>query len=228
MHTMIKISKNTILSIIAHDLRDPLTSISGISGLLLENWDDFAEEEKLEIVNEIMETSGSTLRLLTDLLEWSKQISKIALPIRKMFDASLVVGEICEPFSRIAKWKNIIIGNHVKTGIQLFADENLFAAVVRNLLANAVKSCPNEGKIEISAEISGQETRFCIADNGIGMATSRLDFFFSEEKHDKKTIATGNGFGLILCKDFAELNGGKIWAESVEGTGTTVCFTVPS
>lgn len=225
-----KVTTNKIISIIAHDLKDPLTSITGISDILMNNWDDFTAEEKLDILQDIRDTSDTTLRLLSDLLDWSKKVNDISEPENRIFDAGKEVVAILESGIRKAKWKNTEIDNQVPSGIKLKADVNMFAAVFRNLLANAIKSCTRGGRIVISADCTGNFCKFCIADNGVGMTKNQIDALFAQKSSgDLKSLPSnyGNGFGLILCKDFVEIQGGELWAESEEGKGTRVYFTFP-
>lgn len=216
--------------IIAHDLRDALASISGISDILISNWDEFPPEEKLEILEEIKETSDSTMRLLSDLLEWGKKMVEFSETEKKVFNAGSVIKANIQLLSPVTKRKKIVIKNLVPPECWVFGDENMFAAISRNLLANAIKSCLNKGQIEVKADPSGALCRFCVADNGIGMTKSKIDNFFPDDvKMAGKTIPDGysNGFGLILCRDFVNINGGTLWAESEEGLGTSVFFTYP-
>ena len=222
------ISRNSIISIIAHDLKDPLISIAGITELLISNANDFSEEEKGEILTEIHDTTETTLRLLNDLLEWSKQMSETPNPIRKTFNACSIINNNMEPFSRIAVRKNIFIVNKVPDKLFLYADEHIFAAVIRNLLTNSIKSCPSGGEVSITSRLEGNQAEFCICDNGVGIEASRLKQLFSRKTSSSdKQNSFGNGFGLILCRDFVEINGGIIRAESEEGSGTRVYFTIP-
>lgn len=221
-----KVKSNKIISIIAHDLKDPLSSISGITDILIKNRDDFSDEEKTEILNEIKETSDTTLLLLTDLLDWSKRTAEITEPEKQVFNATQLIKSIIEPYSTQVRMKHISIENQVLSEILLFGDTNMFASVIRNLMTNAVKSCPNGGHILLSADQTGNFCRFCIADNGLGMTKSQIDALFM--KSAPGTINYSSGFGLVLCKDFVEMNAGDLWAESEEGKGTRVFFTVPS
>ena len=225
-----KITANKIISIIAHDLTFPLASLSGISGILMENWDEFSSEEKLSIIQDIRDTSDTTLRLLSDLLDWSKKVNENSEPEKRIIDPGMEIAAILESGTRKAKWKKTEIDNQVPSGMKLNTDINMFAAVFRNLLANAIKSCVKGGKISISAERAGKFCRFCIADNGVGMTKSQIDALFKSSKQcNGKSGIPGSvsGFGLILCKDFVEILGGQLWAESEEGVGTRVFFTFP-
>jgi len=225
------VTPNKINSIIAHDLKDPLTSISGITDILIKYWNDITDDEKTDILKEIRETSDTTLLLLTDLLDWSKKKAEISGPEKSIFEAEQQIKGILEPLFPKLKRKNITVENQVPPGMMLFGDANMFASVIRNLITNAVKSCPNGGNISVSADFEGSFCRFCISDNGIGMTKSQIDALFPKivpGTHTNSSASSGSGFGLILCHDFVEMNGGGIWAESGENQGTKVFFTVPS
>ena len=153
-----KLTTNKILSIIAHDLKDPLTSISGISDILITNWKDFPEEEKLDILNDIRDTSDGALKLLTELLDWSRKINAIMEPERKPFNAGRKIRLQMAAVSRKASWKKITLQNESPEEIPLEGDVNMFNAVFRNLLTNAIKSCHEGSTITVSA-VKGDEKR---------------------------------------------------------------------
>lgn len=223
-----KLTTNKILSIIAHDLKDPLTSISGISDILITNWKDFPEEEKLDILNDIRDTSDGALKLLTELLDWSRKINAIMEPERKPFNAGRKIRLQMAAVSRKASWKKITLQNESPEEIPLEGDVNMFNAVFRNLLTNAIKSCHEGSTITVSAVKGDEKWEFCIADSGVGMTSRQVQILFSGESPapgDEVPENYGNGFGLILCRDFIQLSGGRLWAESQKGSGTRVHFT---
>jgi len=225
MNTAFKIN-----SIIAHDLKDALSSISGISDILIQNWNDFEEEEKMEILKEIRDTSGSTMQLLNDLLDWGKKVERITEPEIRNFDALPVISRIIKLAKPFLKRKKVIIGEQFREPIIIRGDENMFAAIVRNLVANAIKSCVHGGSIEISYELTEEECVFCVSDNGIGMTKIQIDQLFPiDEPPGFRSVSGGynNGFGLILCRDFIGFNNGTLRAESREGQGTKVYFSFP-
>jgi two-component system, sensor histidine kinase and response regulator len=226
-----KIAAHRINSIIAHDLKDSLASIHGVSDILIDNWEDFAKEDTLEIIREIKETSDSALRLLNDLLEWSRRITENAEPKKADFNAGQQISSTIELMDKKCKRKNIEISNMVPPDFVVIGDDNMFAAVVRNLLANAVKSCLDKGKITVSVQPTGNMNIFCIADNGIGMTKTQIEQLFPVDNQSVKHSVSpdySNGFGLILCRDFIRINGGTFWAESEEGQGTKVFFSFPA
>jgi signal transduction histidine kinase len=218
-------------SVIAHDLRDSLISISGISDILLESWETFSQEEKLEIIREIKETSDSTMQLLSDLLEWGKSIAKISGPVIKPFNATKVIRSMVELSNPKLKRNDLEIRNLIAEDVFVVGDEYMFAAIIRNLLANSIKSCLKGGIIEIAASLSGSDCRVCIADNGIGMTKDQINKLFPGKNEQADSFCVSgdycNGFGLILCRDFIQINKGELWAESAKGRGTKVFFTFP-
>jgi signal transduction histidine kinase len=223
-----KISPDKIISNIAHDLKYPLTSISGITELLLSHWPDFSDDEKREILKEIRETSDSTLLLLNDLLDWSRKTTEVSESEMNLFDARNHLHSVIDAMSATLVRKNITIENSLEAGMMVSGDSHMYASVVRNLLSNAVKSCHNGGRISVSAEQAGDFYKFCIRDNGIGMSKSQINTLFpgkGQPPHLIRDEYPAPSFGLILCHDFVEMNGGEIWAESIEGVGTCVYFT---
>ncbi len=217
-----EINRDSILSIIAHDLKDPVASVSGIAGILLNHWSEFGEEEKREILHEIRDTSDTTLRLLTDLLEWSKQLTDLPGPSASRFPVRQAVDGVIAPLQPVALRKGIRLENRLPADLSLVTDERMFTAVIRNLLTNSVKSCQHGGEISVSAETGSGTVTFCIEDNGIGMEPERIRTLFTG------TSGNGsNGFGLLLCRDFVSMLGGTIRAESREGQGTRVFVSFP-
>jgi len=102
--------------------------------------------------------------------------------------------------------------------------------ILRNLIANAIKYTPNSGQISISATIQQKMVEMVVSDTGVGMNTNTIQSLFKlgETKSKKGTNGeSGTGFGLLLCKEFVEKNGGKIWVESELGKGSHFKFTLP-
>jgi signal transduction histidine kinase len=112
----------------------------------------------------------------------------------------------------------------------IYAHRNSINTVVRNLIANAIKFTPPEGKITVNVQSQADSVVVSIADTGVGMSKDVMNKLFRiDTKHTTKGTADekGTGLGLILCKEFVEKNGGHIWVESEEGKGSVFRFTVP-
>lgn len=126
--------------------------------------------------------------------------------------------------------KNICITYQSKESCQVYAEENQVHTVLRNLLSNAIKFTPEGGAIEIQSECDDRFITVSVSDTGVGMnEKTRQKIFDTKNYHSQKgtNYETGTGLGLKLCQDFVTNNGGKIWAESTEGKGSTFYFTLP-
>ena len=120
--------------------------------------------------------------------------------------------------------------SHIEDDVIAFADSNTFNLVVRNLITNAIKFTNEGGKIEIGAKEKGPDWLIYVKDSGIGMSKQVIEILFDKTApYTTRGTANekGTGLGLILCKEFVEKNGGKIWVESEEGLGSTFWFTLP-
>jgi len=222
--------KDKFFSIIAHDLKNPFNSILGFSNLLYEAYDNFDEKQRKTFIKNICEASESTFKLLQNLLEWSRTQTGNIEHNPKIIDISVIVNENIDIFSATADNKKIKVQSTIPFGSTVFADENMLQAVIRNLLSNAIKFTKLNGKVEITSTNSGNLLEVCIADTGVGIKPENIKRLFRIDDQ-YKTKGTndeqGTGLGLILCKEFVEKNGGKIWAESEFEAGSKFKFTLP-
>ena len=224
-------SKDKILSIISHDLRNPLTSIVASSNIMMNNTGYFQNDENAKFLKIINNSSNKIVKQLDELVEWSKQRErKISFnpEIINLYSFVIFSEELIED---IANQKNITIENNIDKRIEVKADSFLLRSIFQNLITNSIKFTPKGGKITISAsQKSKLIVEISIKDTGIGMTEKDRNKLFSEEgiistisgKKDKAT-----GLGLLLVKDFVEKHNGKIWIESDPGKGTTIYFTLP-
>lgn len=224
-------TKDKLFSIIAHDLRSPFTAILGFSELLNSHAQkeiDAKSEDYLKIINS---TAKSTLNLLDNLLAWAR-IQNGTLEF-KPFDLHLqqIVNEVIEIIKPNAKIKNISVVSSQLEGTIVYADQNMIQIVLRNLLSNAIKFTNKDGTIQIIAAPNNSEVRITIKDNGIGICEELRNNLFKINANTTM-IGTeeekGSGIGLILCKEFIEKHGGRIWVESEEGKGSEFNFTLPN
>jgi signal transduction histidine kinase len=223
-------AKDQFLSIISHDLKSPIHTILGVTEILLTDWENLTEFEKIEFITDINKTAGETHSLLVNLLEWSKiQKEKLKVTITEV-NVKELVDITLNTTNNHANLKGIEVKNEICETIKVNTDKNMMATVFRNLISNAVQYTQPGGKINISALETNDECTFCVADNGSGIEkTQILDYFV---KGNTKKI-NGNahvfkGFGLLICKDFVEKTGGKIWLETKKGEGSKFFFTVPA
>lgn len=223
-------AKDKFFSIIAHDLKSPFNALLGLSDAMLENWEIFEDENKLEFVQDINDASKNTYALLQNLLEWSRsQIGSVKVaPVE--FKPAEVVHENLEVLKQHADSKQISITNKVDSEVFCKADKNMISTVFRNLISNAIKFTNSEGNITITSCSKNGYYEFCIIDNGIGMnEKTKNDLFNLNSKTQRVGTSkeSGTGLGLLLCKEFVEKNGGEISVNSKENEGSTFCFTLP-
>ncbi len=223
-------TKDKFFSIIAHDLKGPFNSILGFSDLLLENYRDLDGDTLEKSLQAIHGASNQAYALLENLLLWSRaQTGRVDYNPEVIYLQEKVLENI-----RLLKFqankKNIQLTSNIPSNLKVLADRNMMGTIMRNLLTNAIKFTNRNGKIEVSAIVKNQQVEISVADNGIGIPKENFDKIFCI---DSKTSTPGtekekgSGLGLILCKEFAERNGGKIWVESELEKGSTFRFTIP-
>jgi len=223
-------TKDKFFSIIAHDLKSPFHSIIGFSEILkndARNIDISAIENYASIIND---SATQTLRLLENLLDWARMQQGSFAFSPRMLVLSELVKDVLVPVEDQAQRKNIGLHNHIQKNIILEADENMLKAIFRNLISNAVKFTKSGGSVSIAAQTLENEIKISVTDNGISISNENMKKLFSIDSNFT-TRGTekekGTGLGLILCKEFAEKHGGKIWVESEEGRGSTFSFALP-
>ena len=228
-------TKDKFFSIIAHDLKNPFNAMLGFSELLINNFDEYDTKDQKKFINNIYNSAQKSNKLLEDLLLWSR-VQRGAIEYNpKNENLYLLFNETIELLSQLAKNKSISLKNEVSKNIFVKADKNMLLTILRNLISNAIKFTLKNGEIVIGVctitnENNQKFTEISIKDNGVGIETeiqSKL-FSISEDISTKGTEnETGTGLGLILCKEFVEKHGGKIWVESEVGKGSKFIFTIP-
>lgn len=224
-------TKDKFFSIIAHDLRNPIGALLSASSMLTN--EDYCSNvgEMKEYANDIHSSAVHISKLLEDLLTWARsQQGRIEYnPLDA--DISQIANNIAAILGNHAQNKGIRIVNAIENELLAFCDINLTATILRNIVSNAVKFTPQGGTITISGRSDGETVSVSVADTGVGISKEKLANLFKVGATRSTTGTaneTGTGLGLIICREFAERNGGTIWAESEENLGTTFTFTVPA
>ncbi len=222
-------TKDKFFSIIAHDLRSPMIALQGV-GQKLEYFIRKDRQEKLlEMGSKIDQSIDQLNHLLNNLLNWAASQTGGIPHHPDTFDLKMLVEENIELYQSLAASKEIQIVNQIQS-MNAHADLNTTSAIIRNVLSNAIKFTLSGGKVTISNDSIGKQSYLMIKDEGPGMDQTTLKNLFSG---DMKSITgsrgeKGFGLGLKLCKEFVEMNGGEIKAESVEGQGSTFIVSLPS
>jgi PAS domain S-box-containing protein len=222
-------TKDKFFSIIAHDLKSPFNSILGLSNFIIEKIHEKKYEDLEEYAAIIRDSSQRTMSLLSNLLEWSStQTGRMEFKPEKLEIISLIEREI-ELLNDSARQKKITIGTELPKRSYAMIDPSMFMTIVRNLFSNAIKFTRLDGTIRISVIESEQYAEIAVSDNGIGIKKENIENLFHIEKV-QSTPGTqnekGTGLGLILCKEFVDKHGGKIWVESESGKGSCFHFTI--
>ncbi|OOQ56462.1 sensor histidine kinase [Mucilaginibacter pedocola] len=224
---LLNAEKVKLFSIIAHDLRTPLASVQQYFKVMAELDIDAAERADME--KNMLQTIGKTQDLLTNLLKWAKNQMDGTIAHLQTISLGTYLQETTELFSNIATKKDITLTTIADQSITVRADPDMLQIVIRNLLNNAVKFTRPGGRIILKAVAEGDHCIISITDSGVGIPLSRQADIFS--LNTSSTNGTGNeqgtGLGLVLCKDYTELQGGRIWFSSKENEGTTFYISLP-
>ncbi len=222
-------AKDKFFSIIAHDLRNPFQGLIAGSHLLLKYHDVFEREKIRELIAGIYRTSNQSYELLENLLDWSKNQNGDVQCQPSQFNLNAIVSKNVNLIMESARLKGVDIVNEVDSGILVYADKHMIQTVSRNLLTNAVKFTGQGGTIRISSNNCDDGIKITVSDAGVGIREEDKAKLFSigeTEIRSGTADEKGSGLGLNLCKDFVELNGGRIWVESEPGKGSSFHFTL--
>ena len=220
--------KSEFVSMVSHEFRTPLTSMSmGINMLLKEKAGSINEDQK-ELLEVAEEDCQHLSNLVDDLLDLSKMESgEIDLEfenvkVGKIFDASI------KPFEQQADEKGIELIRDDEIDLEVHADVNKITWVITNLIGNALRYTEEGDRIELHADKKGHKVHIAVSDNGAGIPKEYQHKIFEKfvRAGQDKDSSTGTGLGLAISKEIVEAHGGRIWVDSKEGKGSTFTFTV--
>lgn len=223
--------KDLFLTIIGHDLRNPIGAFKDSLDQLADYPEMFPEEVRQQLISELRAEAANTYFLLDNLLVWARSQKDEMRIERKLFHVSDLVKNNVSLHIRQAESKQIIIKNEVADDCCAWADPNMVSLVLRNLISNAVKFTSAGGFITVFAKKKGDKlVEIGVTDTGVGISEKVKTDLFNKYRHTS-TFGTnnekGSGLGLMLCADFVRMNGGTIEVESTVGKGSTFHFTVP-
>jgi two-component system, sensor histidine kinase and response regulator len=227
---LINSEKDKFFSIIAHDLRGPLSAFVAATQIITEDIQSMTTEEIRDITNNMKSSATNIYSLLENLLEWSRlrRGGTDFIPIR--FNLKKKINECIGILAESARKKGIEILVSVPSELVIHADSHMFETVIRNLVTNAIKFTPKGGKVTVTAGKNNDDImEIKISDSGIGMSPELRDRLFKLNEKTNRPGTEGElstGLGLLLCKDFIEKNNGKIRVESEVGKGSTFSFTI--
>ena len=231
----INAEKDKFFSIIAHDLKSPFSGFLMLTKTMAESIHEFTIDELYDNISKLQSSSLNLYKLIENLLEWSRMKRGVTRFEPENIDFSFIVQNNTHILSDMAAHKDIQLLSFIPENTIVYIDIPMINTVIRNLVSNAIKFTPRGGKIEIGVVDSfspdgiSNELNIFIKDTGIGMDKDMLNKLF---QLDQKVSRPGTedepstGLGLLLCKEFIEKNGGKIWVESTVDKGSTFYFSM--
>ena len=222
--------KESVLAILSHDLRSPLSAIIGTAKYLKENF----QTMKLEVVQEMLDllykSTKDELNMLDYLVEWAriKYASDTFSPSQlKLTD---YINKVFESLKENASINTINLHHEIEENTTVFADGKMLISIIQNIVSNAIKHTHKGGTITVSAKSKDDKIIIRVKDTGVGMSKEIIEKLFTPQMKtlsETRKINKGAGIGLLLVKGFLEKNGGEIWVESIEGDGSSFYFTLP-
>jgi PAS domain S-box-containing protein len=222
--------QNKLFSIIGHDLKSPTATILSYSNLILEDFETFSASELKHLIGNIQNTAQTAYQILSNLLEWAKSIQSFTplnqIKISLKSESQKAINQV----QVNAQKKKITIQNKIEDKHSIYADPYMFTTTIRNLLSNAIKFTEQNGHIGVHSIEDKTKIQLFISDTGIGMSQEQIKKLFQFEAH-KVSRGTegeiGSGFGLQICKDFVEKNGGSIEVQSQLKEGSVITLNFP-
>lgn len=223
-------TKDKLFSIIAHDLRNPFNAIINFSNMLKKDIKAYNEEELMEIINMIHDSSHFAHNLLSNLLDWARiQTGALSFSPKRM----LLITQISNAVDIVwggASSKQITIKTDIEKGSHIYADAHMLRTILLNLLSNAIKFTPINGVISVKGWQDDKQTTIVITDSGVGINQKRLSKLFNAD-NPYSTQGTnqeqGTGLGLLICHEMIHKHEGTIEVNSIEGEGTSFEIKLP-
>jgi two-component system, sensor histidine kinase and response regulator len=220
--------KSKLFSIVAHDLRSPLSGIVGVLQLLQD--ETITPEEIVPHLPGLSQSVGETLTMLDNLLLWSKSQLQGVIANPEHFHLNQVVASKIKLYEQEALRKGIHLKNQVMADSNVFADKNMIGIVLQNLLNNAVKFTNLGGSVRVSATQRNGRLQISVTDTGRGISAEKINKLINGQGYTTEGTARekGLGLGFQICKEFVALNKGELFIESIEHAGTTVTLSLPA
>ena len=225
----LNVLKDRLISVLAHDLRAPLSTLRGLFSLLQD--DTISHVQMLEMIPGVLKKLEYTSDFLDTLLFWINIQMENFESSAKSFYIKDVVSYETESYREQAALKGINLVDNVPDSIVASADPNSIRIVIRNLITNAIKFSGENDTIEITArQQDSQNHIITVKDTGTGMSEEQRSKLFKSKVNSKTGTnnESGTGMGMLFCKDLVEKCSGKIWVTSKQGVGTEFSFTIPS
>jgi signal transduction histidine kinase/ActR/RegA family two-component response regulator len=219
-------SREQVLAIVAHDLRNPLSVITLAANSLLQRLPDSSARRPVE---RILRGAHRADRLIRDLLDISAiESGRFSIESRHLEMADVILAAL-ESQQSLAAGASVILATDLSPELSTVeGDEERLHEVLENLIGNAIKFTGQAGQVTVGASGQGSEILVWVKDSGSGIAPDLIPHLFEPFWQATKTDRRGTGLGLTICKAIVEAHGGRIWVQSKVGAGTTMFFTIPA
>lgn len=222
--------KESVLAILSHDLRSPLSGIVGTAKYLKENFHKMKPDAVQGMLDLLYKSSTDELDMLDYLVEWAriKYASDVFSPTK--IKLREYIDKVFETLTETASLNTINLHHEIEADTDVFADGKMLISIIQNIVSNAIKHTGQGGEITVTAKTNDGKIIIQIKDNGIGMSKEIVEKLFTPQVKaltETRKENKGAGIGLLLVKGFLEKNGGEIWVESLEGKGSSFYFTLP-
>jgi PAS domain S-box-containing protein len=220
--------KDDFIGVASHELKTPVTSIKAYTQVLERMLKKNGETKEAEMIKRMDGQVNRLTSLIGDLLDVTKINSGRLQFNDREFDFNSFVKELIEDLQRTSE-KHRLLENLAETGV-VFSDKERIGQVITNLITNAVKYSPNSDKIIIHTSLKNDEINLCVQDFGIGISKDKLDKVFEQfyrVSGNMQHTFPGLGLGLYISSEIIKREGGRIWVSSVEGEGSSFCFSLP-
>ncbi len=222
--------KESVLAILSHDLRSPLSAIIGTAKYLKENFNKMKPDDVQELLDLLYKSSTDELDMLDYLVEWAriKYASDVFTPTK--IKLTEYINKVFETLNETASINTINLHHEIEADTTVFADGKMLISIIQNIVSNAIKHTEKGGTITVSAKSKDDKIIVQVKDTGVGMSKEIMEKLFTPQMKilsETRKKNKGAGIGLLLVKGFLEKNGGEIWVESIEGEGSSFYFTLP-
>lgn len=222
--------KNKLISIMAHDLKNPFSAMLGMAEMLNKFFDTFTDDKKREYIEKILLSTKNIQYLLENTLQWSLSEQNRLNFTPDQVDLNQLLDKLITGLQIMFNQKEIKVQNNIPVKTIVTCDEQMMRNVFINLMTNAYKYSFIKGIIEINYSKTETCHQFSVVDYGIGISKEyQKSFFIKGSNYSKQGThgEKGTGLGLLICKEFIQKHGGKIWVNSVENNKTAFSFTIP-
>ena len=219
--------KNKLFSVIAHDLKAPMYALRNLFNDTCRY--NLPADELKQMLPEVVKDLNYTVGLMENLLQWAKTQMQADAVKTGTIDVGRLVSEVIQLLRLQSEVKKIYIESKITTPVFVTADKDMINLVLRNLVSNAIKFTPENGRVSIGANELSSFVEIYVQDTGTGISSEALEKIYENDFYTTRGTASesGTGLGLMLCKEFLSRNGGQMHIESEVGKGSIFSFTLP-